>query len=140
MNRIDSLDSGAAAVACAGSAISTAVCMAADVAVQLFGVPLQVILAALTGALGVRAFLPPAPFWRATAAAAFWTVAGAILSQLALWVAGKAMGSDLPPGALAGVALLTAALGQRVGPILWVNGGEALKRKLDGLFKGGDRG
>lgn len=139
MSRLDSLDSGAAACAAAGSAFGTGVCIAADVAVQLFGVPLPVVLAALTGALGARVFLPPASFWQAVAMSAFWTFAGALGAHLALWIAALWLNGTPPPGVLAGLALLVAAAGQRVAPILWENGGAALQRKLDGLFKGGDR-
>lgn len=140
MSRIDSLDSGVAACAAAGSALTTGICIAADVAVQLFGVPLQVVLAALTGALGARVFLPPVSFWRAVTIAVFWTFAGALGAQLALWVASLWLSGAPPPGVLAGLALGVAAAGQRVAPILWDSGGAALQRKLDGLFKGGDRG
>lgn len=140
MSRFDSLDSGVTACAAAGSAISTAICMAADVAVQLFGVPLQVVLAALTGALGARVFLAPTTFWRAAVMAVFWTFAGAFGAQLALWIASLWLSGTPPSGVLAGLALLVSAGGQRVAPILWESGGAALQRKLDGLFKGGDRG
>ena len=120
--------------------MGTGFCIAADVAVQLFGVPLPVVLAALTGALGARVFLPPVSFWRAVAMSVFWTFAGAFGAQLALWLASKFISGTSPSGALAGVALLVAFLGQRVAPILWESGGAALQRRLDGLFKGGDRG
>jgi hypothetical protein len=140
MSKVDSLQSMGAACAASASALSTALCAAADVALQIFGVPLQVVLAALTGALGARVFLPPASFWRAAVMAVFWTFAGAFVAQLALWVASIWMSGTPPPGVLAGLALLVSAGGQRVAPILWESGGAALQRKLDGLFKGGERG
>jgi hypothetical protein len=140
MSQIDNLDSGGAAACAAVSAAGTGLCIAADIATQLFGVPLPVVMAALTGALGARVFLPPTSFWRAVVASVGWTFAGAFGSQFVMWLVGKWLDGTAPSGALAGVALLTAGLGQRLAPILWENGGEALKRKLDGLFKGGDRG
>jgi hypothetical protein len=140
MSRIDSLSSLPAACAAAASAVSTALCAAADVAVQFFGVPLQVVLAALTGALGARVFLPPQPFWRAACMAFFWTFAGSFGAQLVIWLVELWADKSPPPGALAGIALVTAALGQRVAPIVWTKGGEALERRLDGLYKGSDRG
>lgn len=140
MSKIDSLQSIGAACAAGASAIGTAICTAADIAMQIFGVPLQVVLAALTGALGARVFLPPQPFWRAVVISLFWTFAGAFGAQLVLWFVGWWTSSPPPAGALAGIALAVAAAGQRVAPILWDKGGAALGRKLDGLWKGGDRG
>lgn len=131
-----------AAVA-AASGIGTVITVAADVATQLLGVPLPVVLAALTGACGARVFLTPQSFGRAFWTCVFWTVAGACSAQLVLWLASWWTGSTPPAGALAGIALVSAALGQRVAPILWTKGGAALERRLDGLFrndKGGDRG
>lgn len=124
------------AVACA-SAAGTWLTLAGDVALQLFGVPLTVLLAALTGACGVRVFLPPSPFWRAVAACAFWTLTGAILAQAGLWLATLWLAAAPPSGVLAGAALLIASLGQRAGPIVWERGGAALARFFDGRFKKG---
>jgi hypothetical protein len=140
MSQIDNLDSGGAAACAAVSAAGTGLCIAADIATQLFGVPLPVVMAALTGALGARVFLPPVSFWRAVVASVGWTFAGAFCSQFVMSLVYRWIGGEPTSGALAGIALLTAALGQRAAPILWESGGEALKRKLDGLFKGGDRG
>lgn len=119
-----------------GSAFCTVLSMVADVAAQVFGVPLPVLLASLTGALGARVFLPQQTFWRATVSATMWTVIGSFGSQLALWLVGRWMSADPPHGVLAGVALFTAFLGQRVMPIIWESGGEALKRKFDSMYKG----
>lgn len=138
--KLDSLDSFPAACAAAGSAVATWVTVAAEVALQIFGVPLQVVLAALTGALGARVFLPPQGFWRAALVATLWTFAGAFGAQFAMWMVGWWTSGSPPAGALAGIALVTSAAGQRIAPILWEKGGEALSRKLDGLFKGDARG
>lgn len=116
-------------------AMGTTIAMLAEATMQLFGVPLQVVLASLTGALGARVFLPPGPFWRAAAAAVFWTITGALGAQSMLWLAGWALSTTPPAGSLAFGALLLAALGQRVAPILWESGGARLKRFIDG--KGG---
>lgn len=135
MSRVDSLSSLPAACAVAGTAACTWFAVAAEVAMQIFGVPLPVLLASLTGALGARVFLPQQPFWRALFVSVFWTFAGAFGAQLVLWLASAWLEKPPPPGVLAGVALLAAALGQRVAPILWNKGGEALERRLDGLFR-----
>lgn len=125
------------ACATVAGAAGTGLSMVSQAALELFGVPLPVLLAALTGACGARVFLEPTSFWRAVAASVFWTIAGAIGAQLVLWLVGLWAGGVPPGGVLAGVALATAALGQRVAPILWQSGGAALQRKLDSLFKGG---
>lgn len=139
MSRIDSFESVPTACATAASAVGSWLTFAADVALQLFGVPLPVVLAALTGAFGARVFLPQAAFWRGLGMTAFWTCAGSFGAQLALWLAGMWLGGTPPPGVLAGLALFTAALGQRVGPIVWDRGGAALERKFDQLWKGGSQ-
>lgn len=134
MNRLDSaVQGGSAGLALAGG-LGSWVSIASDAALQLFGVPLPVLLAALTGACGARAFLPACGFWQAVAVNAFWTLAGTFLPQLVLWVASSWISSAPPPGVMAGAALLIAAFGQRVGPIVWESGGEALRRRLDGLW------
>lgn len=140
MSRLSSLEPLHAACAAGSAAVATWLSVAADVALQLFGVPLPVVLAALTGALGARVFVPPVPFWRAVVMSVFWTCAGAFGAQLAMWLAAMWVSGTPPAGALGGLALVTSALGQRVAPILWENGGAALERKLNGMFKGGDRG
>jgi hypothetical protein len=127
---------GAAAVSAGGAWLS----VAADVAMEIFGVPLQVVLAALTGAFGARVFLPPVAFWQAAGATVLWTAMGSFLPQLGMWIAASWISGTPPQGALAGVALLIAFGGQRVAPIIWEEGGAALRRKLSGLWKGGDRG
>lgn len=139
MSRLDSVQSLPAAGVVAASAAGTWISLAADVALQLFGVQLPVLLAALTGALIARVFLPPAPFWRAVATSTLWTLAGAFLAQLGLWIASTWLGAEPPQGALAGIAMVCAGLGQRVAPIVWEKGGDALGRKFDGLWRKGGR-
>jgi hypothetical protein len=139
MSRLDSFQSLPTACAAAASAAGTWLSVAAEVALQIFGVPLPVVLAALTGAFGARVFLPPGPFWRASATTVMWTFAGAFLAQLVLWIAAKWIEGAPPAGALAGLALVAAFIGQRVAPIVWDKGGAALERKFDQLWKGGSQ-
>jgi uncharacterized membrane protein YeaQ/YmgE (transglycosylase-associated protein family) len=127
------------ACAAAASAAATWLAVAAEAALQLFGVPLPVVLAALTGACGARVFLPPTSFARAAGQSLFWTIAGAIGAQFGLWLVEHFLDGKPPGSALAFVALVMAALGQRVAPILWVEGGAAFERWLRqwGGTKGG---
>lgn len=136
MSRLDSVQSLPAAAGAGVSAVSAWIAIAADAAMQVFGVPLPVVLAALTGAFGARVFLPPAPFWRSITTTVLWTAAGAFLAQLALWVATAWFTGPPPSGALAGLALVCAFIGQRCAPILWERGGAALARMLDQIGKG----
>lgn len=116
------------------SGIAGGLAMVGDVALQLFGVPLPVLCASVTGACGARVFLPPATFWRAFWSSTFWTGAGVFASQFVLWMASKWLDGAPPTGALAGIALALSAFGQRVVPILWDRGGAALERKLDQIW------
>lgn len=134
MNRLDMLVPPVSACVAAASGLGAWITLASEAAVQLFGVPLPVVLAALTGACGARVFLPPAPFWHAVLGCVFWTLAGGFLPQFVLWIAAQWLSGTPPTGVISGIALMTAALGQRVAPILWNKGGAALERKLDGLW------
>jgi hypothetical protein len=143
MWRLDLPAQWASACAAALGGVGAYVSLASDAAMQLFGVPLPVLLASLTGACGARVFLPPSPFWRAASSSFFWTFFGVFVPNLVLWIASQWVAAAPPAGAVAGVALVTAALGQRVVPILWEKGGAALERKLDGLWarhNDGDKG
>lgn len=134
--RVFEIQQQVSAVASACSAAGAWLALVKEWVAELFGVPLPVFLAAEAGAFGARAFLPAAPFWRAFFVSQLWAIAGTATAQLALWVAAKWLeGGTPPPGALAGVALLIAALGQRFAPILWDRGGAALERRLDTLWK-----
>lgn len=124
----------AAAVVAGATGIAGVLAVLGDVALQLFGVPLPVLCASVTGACGARVFLPPASFWRAFWSSSFWTGAGVFASQLVLWIASKWLDGAPPTGALAGIALALSAFGQRVVPILWDRGGAALERKLDQIW------
>lgn len=134
MLKLDVLSQPLSACAALASGVGTWMALVSEAALQLFGVPLPVVLAALTGACGARVFLPPVPFLHAALSSVFWTATGTFLPQLLLWVAGSLMTAGAPAGVVAGIALMTAALGQRVAPIVWEKGGAALERKLDGLW------
>lgn len=101
-----------------GSWIGVWLAIAADLALQLFGVPLQVVLAAAMGAFGARSFLPPIGFWPALGSSSLWTAAGAICAQLLLALANAFVSKEIPIAALAGVALVGAAGGQLFVPVI----------------------
>ena len=111
----------AAAVSAAGSVMTTV----SDVASQLLGVPLPVVLGAIAGAFLARAYAPPTGFLSAAMASAIWTVAGCVLAPFAPSVAKVLLakfagvdGFDLPAAALAGVALCISLFGPLLLPPL----------------------
>lgn len=138
-----------AAALATGAAVSgtaTAITVLQDAAVALLGVPLPVVLGGLTGALAARVFLPPAPFWAALGGSTLWTAIASFLAQLVQWLLGTAgrwaAGADapVPAGALAGIALVVAALGPHALPVLVDRGPAALRRVLDAIKGGSGNG
>jgi hypothetical protein len=124
-----------AAVTAAASGSGAVLATVKGWVLELFGVPLPVFLAAAAGAFGARVFLPEAPFWRALALSTFWTLAAGWLAELvrwglARWLAGEA---EMPTGALAGIALIVAAMGPRLAPVVMDKGTAAVGRWLDSI-------
>ena len=100
-----------AGICSAAGAVATSL---GEVALQILGVPLPVIMAAAAGAFIARSFAERASFGRALATVAAWTVAGCALAPLAqaVFVAGASkFGLDvtLPDNVMAAFAGITAA-------------------------------
>lgn len=127
------------ALACAAAAGSW-LAFVKDLALELLGVPLPVVLLALTGAAGARFFSPPSPFWPGLVATSLWTIAGCGVAQLALWGTGQFVGGIAPAGALAGVALLVTFFGPTLVPVIRERGAAALARWFDSIRNGGGHG
>ena len=85
---------------------------ATDVAMLVFGVPLPVMLASACGSFGARALLPATSYAKALGGGVLWAMIGGWGAQLAQSVIGWLMSATLPNGALAGCAIVTAAIGQ----------------------------
>ncbi len=85
---------------------------ATEVASALFGVPLQVVLAAATGAFAARSFQSGATYLKALGSGIAWTIIGIFCCQIAVWVLTKYLGEAPPAGASAGAALIVSAGGQ----------------------------
>lgn len=99
-----------AAGAVAGASVAGAVLTAAgDVALQILGVPLPVVLAAIAGAMLARAYLPPVGFFKAAARVLGWVVLGCALAPSAQAIVAKVLSGALPTNALAGMAAIVAA-------------------------------
>lgn len=104
----------AIAATAAASGVAAWWTMAADIAQVVFGVPLQVVLAAATGAFAARSFRCSTTYMKALGSGFCWTLFGVFFCQAAMWAATKVLGDKPPPGTLAGVALMVAAGGQLV--------------------------
>ena len=107
---------------------------AKDIALELFGVPLPVVLAAATGAFGALSFVSATTYTRTLGIGALWTMLGTYGAQLALALIGAWAGVTIPTGALAGAAILVSA----AGPVMVTQGNvdklrAALGRFLDNL-------
>jgi len=111
---------------------------AKDVVVELFGVPIQVVLAAATAAFLARSFLPSVGYLQALSAGLAWTAVGTYGAQLGLALIGAWAGVQIPTGAMAGAAMVVAGAGQFVAPVLVEHGIPALRRWLQNL--GGPNG
>lgn len=130
------LEAKASAAVAATSGAAAWIAVAKDLALELFGVPLPALLAALCGASGARYFLPPAGFWSAAGGTAIWTAGGCFGAQVALWLAAQWIAAPMPQGVLAGMALLVASLGPVVWPVVVKEAPEAARRLLR-RFSGG---
>ena len=122
-----------AGVAAAASGSGAVLATVKGWVLELFGVPLPVLLASAAGAFGARVFLPEAPFWRALALSTFWTMAGGWLAELVRWGLARWLAGEMPTGALAGIALLVAAMGPRLAPVVMEKGTAAVGRWLDSI-------
>ena len=127
------------ALACAAAA-GTWLSLAAELAMELLGVPLPVVLAGLTGAASARFFAPPAPFWPALVGTTLWTAGGCFVAQFVLWAAGSLISTPVPNGALAGVALIATFFGPVLVPVIRERGPAALARWFDSIRNGGTHG
>jgi hypothetical protein len=103
-----------------------------QVVVQLVGVPLPVVMAALAGTLLARVYLPPLAFGAALLRSFLWLVVGCIGSQGI-----AAISIAIPVGALGLVAMMISGLGPRLWPVL-VERSPALLERWLGKFGGTD--
>jgi hypothetical protein len=111
----DQVTSAVAGVATTGAAAWLA--MAGDVAIQLLGVPLPVVVAAIAGALLARVYLPTLAFAAALGRSMVWAIVACVGSQGASAAIGVAS-VTVPVGALGLVALLLSGLGPKLWPVL----------------------
>lgn len=109
---------------------------AKEIALELFGVPLQVLFAAAVGALLARTFTTQdesAGYFRALVGSIAWALSGTILAQLMLTLLSAWLGKDASVGVLSGVAFLISGTGQFFAPVVVKEGPEALRRWLRNL-------
>ena len=110
---------------------------AGEIAVQLLGVPLPVVVGATAGALLARGSQEPVPFWKAGLSTLVWIIVGCVCAQGAQAIVGWAMGAALPAGVLGFGALLSSLLGPKLLPVLNEQAPAVLRRWL-GKIGGSD--
>jgi len=103
---------------------------AGEVAVQLLGVPLPVVVGATAGALLARGTQEPASFLQAGLRSLLWIVIGCVCAQGAQAILGWALGAALPVGVLGFAALLFSGLGPKLWPVLTDQAPLVLRRWL----------
>jgi hypothetical protein len=128
-----------AAVGGAAAAASGWMSTVGNVAVQLVGVPLPVVIAALAGALLARVYLPPLPFGAALLRAFLWLLVGCIGSQGVAEIITVTASISVPVGLLGGLAMLVSGLGPKLWPVLVEQAPLMLKHWL-AKFGGRDEG
>lgn len=82
---------------------------AADLAQIVFGVPLQVVLAAATGAFAARSFRCKTTYLKALGSGIVWTFVGIFCCQAFVWTMQKVLGDTPPQGVMSGAALIVSA-------------------------------
>lgn len=100
------MDQNTAGVVAGTSGLAALLTIFQDVSAALFGVPLPVVLAAMTGAWFARSLAPAAGFFSALGATAGWTVAGCVLAPVVQFAVKYFTKTELPNAAFAGVALI----------------------------------
>lgn len=107
-------------------------------AVEILGVPLPVVLAAIAGAFIARSYAPSGNFFASAAATIGWAVAGCVLAPLASWLLKVATGVEAPANVQAGLALLVSAFLPIALPIVREKLPEIIKHWLDRAKGGGN--
>ena len=125
----DQAVNAAGAIASAGAAGWFS--QAGEIAVQLLGVPLPVVLAAIAGAFLARTYQEPCSYLSALGRSVGWIVFGCAGAQAAVAVTSAATESfKIPVGALAFLALLISGLAPKLWPVLVEQAPIVLRRVL----------
>ena len=136
MNAADTAVQHATAAAAAVTGFATWWATATEVATALFGVDLQVVLAAFTGAFAARSLKTGTTYMKALGSGIIWAIIGIFCCQIAIWIMTKAIGEPPPTGAAAGAALLVSAGGQLIVTEELVDKiRRAVSRFIDGLWR-----
>jgi hypothetical protein len=125
------IEAKSAAAVAAGSGAATVLSMVGEVALQILGVPLPVVLAAGTGAWIARSYTPAANLLTALVGTAGWTLAGCFTAPFAQWIVKSFSGSEMPTNALAGIALCVSLVLPMVVPIVRQKLPEVIGARLD---------
>lgn len=121
----------------AASGAAAWLAQAKDLALELFGVPLPVVLACATASYGALSFVSGMSYLKTIGAGLVWTLVGTYGAQLSLSMIGSWTGVQVPTGALAGAGMLVAGAGPLVVTLENVQKlRDAAGRLIDGIGKG----
>jgi hypothetical protein len=112
------LEAKAAATVAGGGGLLALLASAQQVALELFGFPLPVLLAGIVGALIAASYLPKISVWRLIVGVLAWAFLAAACSEFLRWAIGAWSGKDLPPSVAVGIAGVTGLVLQFAAPSL----------------------
>lgn len=108
---------------------------ASQVALELFGVPIQVVVAALTASFAAQTFRPLAGVLPTLGSGVLWAMIGSFGTHFAGVALGNWLGITVPAGAHAGVAMIISGAAPFLAPVLIKEGPAALTRWLRNIAK-----
>ena len=132
---IDPAVQGTTAAVAAGSAIGSWWAVAAQVAVELFGVPIQVVIAAITASFTAQTFRPLSGVLPTLGSGTLWAMVGSFGANFAVVALNAWFSISIPAGALAGVAMIIAGAAPFLAPVLIREGPAAVARWLKNIAK-----
>ena len=134
---IDPSAQGATASVAAASALGGWWAVAAQLAAEIFGVPIQVVIAAITASFTAQTFRPLSGVWSTLASGTAWAMIGSFGANFAVVALNAWLGISIPSGGLAGVAMIIAGAAPFIAPVLVKEGPAAVARWLRNIKKDG---
>ena len=119
----------------ATSALGSWWLIAGQVVIEIFGVPIQTVIAAITASFAAQTFRPVTGLARTLGSGALWAMVGSFGANAASVAALAWHNITVPGGALAGVAMLIAGSAPFIMPVLIKEGPEIVQRWLQNRAK-----
>lgn len=119
----------------ATSALGTWWAAAAEIATEIFGVPIQVVIAAITASFTAQTFRPMASVAATLCSGTLWAMIGSFGANFTAIALGAWFNVTIPSGAHAGVAMIIAGAAPFLAPVLAREGPAAVARWLRNIAK-----